>query len=96
MDEEKSEEKWLHSENGQTGMATVRSVGFMAIVERLVLGLPPARRMSPKVTACQQRACAGRNGDVGYLVDTFPRRPPEVDYRNTGMVRIYYASIMLC
>ena len=42
--------------------------------------------MSPKVTACQQRAWAGKNGDVGYLVDTFSGAFPGVDYRRAGTV----------
>lgn len=52
------------------------SSGLLGFVERLGLGLglglPPGRRKSLKVTACQQRAWAGRKGDVGYRWIPFP------------------------
>lgn len=54
----------------------------------------PAGRMSPKVTACQQRAWAGRNGDVDYLWIPLPAAIG-VDYRKHGYGSVYYASIML-
>lgn len=60
----------------------------------LLRALPPAARMSPKVTACQQRAWAGRNGDVRYLWIPF-LAAIGVHYRSSGYGSgIYYASIL--
>lgn len=68
--------------------------GLLGFVERLEL--PPAARtdgMSPRVTACQHRASAGKNGDVGYRWIPFPA-PIGLDYRSAGMDGpVYYASI---